>query len=294
MQPALQLKRNSGAPRRAASTAARALEDSSCRATVSRQLAQLAASQPQPGSPLLTVQQLQYVCHGCVCDILGQAKARSRRDARSPAAAAAAETPGLEPWQLSAQVQSQLLADSASAVMRLEPDRPRSLERSAVADPAQAFHTNLQLRMYRLARQQGSDYWAMRATPGLLSTATLTPNPTIDCLEAAVEAGQQALSALRRCRRLLPDPWLNGFDAALSARQPQVACAERQLQLLRRTGNPVAAANSLRGVAEQALASCDVSRQIADSGSGMMCDGCGEAALGVRRCSRCKQARYCR
>jgi hypothetical protein len=84
---------------------------------------------------------------------------------------------------------------------------------------------------------------------------------------SAAAAARLALAALdslpaelERSRKLLPDVWVQHMEAGSQ-------CASAPVVRAVLNGNPVRAA---------------------------ACDGCGSIAVGLRRCSRCRRAKYCR
>ena len=105
------------------------------------------------------------------------------------------------------------------------------------------------------------------------------------------------LKALRRCRRLLPEAWVLPLQQLAELARPLVPGAREELRLLQQRASGVAGASeealraSLAGRLLQPNRTQGQPRQFAHATD---CDGCGQRAVGLRRCARCKQAQYCR
>ena len=113
-----------------------------------------------------------------------------------------------------------------------------------------------------------------------------------EAMEAAISAFQHAEPALQRCRRLLPDFWIRRLECFV--REAAAALPGAEAQLRGRRAMDAATAAALQRQVEQARQEQMERVRSIDLSHCNRCDGCGRLALGLRRCSRCKQAQYCR
>jgi hypothetical protein len=163
------------------------------------------------------------------------------------------------------------------------------------------------LQAARLGQEQHSDYWVLFGAAKAIHLATCCPLEVgRSSLAAALDLYElTAGTALPRCKRLLPAAWVFplGNDAqVLKALLPR---AHEQLQLLRQASS--SRGNVGRETCMAVLASAAAQRAAVKHGQEglwkdrdlgpsilLECNGCGELAVGLRRCARCKQAQYCR
>ena len=165
-----------------------------CKRRLQRQLEQLASSEGRQ-EPLLTVEQLQYRCY--------YSAAVSAKLAEQPS--------GVQRAELAAAA-----ASSARAMRQLEPGNPKTHVVAASAlrfDTAMCNHkqtVQLYLRAFELAQQQRSDIWSANSAVNALCLATQHPSEVgHSALARAVAAFEQMdEAALRRCKRLLPELWV--------------------------------------------------------------------------------------
>ena len=240
------------------------------RQLIDQQLQQLAGSGQQ--SLLLTAHQLQYTCCCAVAHIGG-------RMAQLPGRAA-----------------QEAISLSCEAVLRLEPEHPQSWV-LVVKDTGLAQSVQMFLHAVQLAQQQRSDWWVIRADGVAMSlAATGRAFLSRTTLEATLAAAQQMPAALQRCRGLLPEAWAEKAKALVQMSSAQAAIVSQHLQRLQQDSTDDA--GSSRAAANQATeAAVSQFCQILDTSTeqlGCKCHGCGREAVGLRKCSRCKQAQYCR
>ena len=127
-------------------------------------------------------------------------------------------------------------------------------------------------------------------------------------LAAALELYEQtAETALRRCKRLLPVAWVLALGHGVQMARALLPRVHGQLKLLRQAssssrGNSGTEARTalLASASAQRAAAANEHERISVQGdlglcpAAVVCNGCGELAVGLRRCARCKQAQYCR
>ena len=199
----------------------------------------------------------------------------------------------------------QMLAHSASSMMRLEPLNPASLlAKSAVTaqDTLRGLEIKIQLTIqgYEEAKRQrhylrawmissgavaglGTQLLAFGARPALMSTTV------VGLLRAAVEAFEEAEASYLPIKRLLPELWVSGA-AALGT-----VARQAMPQVLRVIAEP-GAAQQQPGSSSQHTAEAlhrAMANYIIQLGE-TRCAGCGKQAQGLRKCSRCREAGYCR
>ena len=192
-------------------------------------------------------------------------------------------------------------AISAQTMRQLEPNNPKSHFKATSAllyeAPVRDFKQAVQgfLRAFELSRQQRSDFWSVQSAVNALSFATTRPSEVgHSALAAAVAAFEQtAEAALRRCKRLLP-------EVDVERARPLLPGAHEQLQLWQQQASSrrcaSSAASQASGSAQRAAArqQPDRTRRDLDARHITDCDSCGQPAVGLRRCGRCKKAQYCR
>lgn len=189
----------------------------------------------------------------------------------------------------------------ADVMQRLQPSNPKTLLALAMAAELVPRGTLRALRLYllmhSLAEQRwASPYWAalsaMRAQRQLAACGDEERrHPEFERLAAAtVAAGQQAARALRQCRRMLPSPWLQQLEAeALQEIEAQPPAAGPRAVFS--GGGSSTSDGSVADAREQG----SMQRWIKEhpQADSSVCCGCGQRAVGLRACARCKQARYC-
>ena len=255
-----------------------------CSCLLQRQLEQLAASEGQQ-EQLPTVEHLQYNCWSIALPFACQLSQPSAGQLATLKAVA---------------------ASSAQAMRQLEPSNPHSHVAAAEALQVDCHRQQTQqrvefyLRAFELAQQQRSDYWTAVGAVNAFFVATFCPlEDGHSALAAAVAAFEQAAeAALRRCKRLLPEQWVRPLEYDEQVARCLLPGAHEQLQLWQGqphgAGPAVSAALQASGDAQAEASSQQVDTSGFDAAHATDCDGCGQAAVGLRRCARCKKAQYCR
>jgi len=255
-----------------------------------RQLQQLSAARDAAGSgqsdgtPLLTFHQLRYALH------CGTYTAAALMEVRL---CEGAQLTGRPPPQPQTGAASQVVASSMASLVSLEPHSVKSLMLEATGAPA-SQETSACLRCFHEAQRQGCDCTAARAAIFAVTYAANCSTPVSpNTLLAALAALQHAEPALRRCKRLLPQPWLAELEISLPfvqatcRRLTATAVIRLQQQLLHPLGQQAAVEAVARH--RQETYALGVQAQ-----SASQCSGCGRHAVGLRRCAACQQAQYCR
>jgi hypothetical protein len=132
----------------------------------------------------------------------------------------------------------------------------------------------------------------------VLSITVSTFSIDLPTFEVAVSAFPEAQAALRRCKRLLPGNWAAGLVDGMAVAEGLLPAVQARLDVLQgaRSGS-ISWAGVEAGVARisaAARAGLTAMATMPLDQSLCMCDSCGQAGVGVRRCSRCRQAQYCR
>jgi hypothetical protein len=197
----------------------------------------------------------------------------------------------------------------AQTLCQLEPNNPKTLVGTATAlrvdltvrsykQAAQSF-----LRAFELAQQQRSDFWSAHSAASATCLATYHPFEVgHSTLAAAVAAFEQtAEAALRRCKHLLPEVWVRPLATTVEVARPLLPGAHKQLRLLLQQGSNSSRAASAALQASSVAQAAAVNEHAHKIGlrhfcaaQTTQCDGCGQEAVGLRRCARCKKAQYCR
>lgn len=273
-----------------ASQLATLLRSTMLREVVSGQLAQLAAATGQEQAPL-NVQQLQYVCC-CLASLSADTLRSGLNLARQAAGQGVSLPPSFGRVAPSAAALESLQAAGAccaATVLQLEPDNPKSHCIAAFSASTQATRTGHigraiehSMQAYRLAAGQRNDWalaysahWAVVCTAGAVSMGTSFVSGSM--IRAALEAHQQAELALCRCKHVLPKLWIDVLQIADN--EPRIRHLQAALQGQHPPPLTPTAARMQRTFER-------VERAAA-------CDGCGQSAVGLRRCARCRQAQYC-
>lgn len=145
----------------------------------------------------------------------------------------------------------------------------------------------LYLPAYQLGRQQRSDYWLIMGASWAAKRVVMA----LECgtgqratAEAALAALQDAAPALRRCKKLPPVQDVQQLEAAVVEAQQVDSPLRSQLQ------HPASSISTGGG----GDSSSDMFDALGDCFSSMRCNGCRKHAVGLRKCSRCRRAAYCR
>ena len=151
------------------------------------------------------------------------------------------------------------------------------------------------LRMHQLAVQQNRG--ATQAMSGALALQ-VAAHPGLQPMsrgvrEAATAAFEGADAALSRCRRLLPEPWLQRVAMAVGNAGPLLAAARALPQHPGGDSNSGGGGGGGGGGGSRAQPAPQPSHAAAVHRFST-CDCCGQRAVGLRRCSGCRHAQYCR
>jgi hypothetical protein len=257
-----------------------------CKRRLQHQLEPLAGGEGHREA-LLTLEQLQYSC--CFAAI------KHADDLPQPTAEQLAELKAAAAW-------------CVQTLRQLEPNNPKThyaavdAQRLDLAKRDYKQAAKCHLRAFELAKQQRSDAWMIHSASNWLVLAACHP---LDVGHSTAAFEQTAEAALRRCRRLLPEVWVQGMIVELDMARSVLPGAREQLQLLqqqqqaRRRGPAVTGSEALLvSAAAQVAALREQAKSVGprrfDNGELTNCDGCGQEAVGLRRCARCKKAQYCR
>ena len=160
------------------------------------------------------------------------------------------------------------------------------------------------LQAWRLGQQQRSEFWTGIGAASALTTAAYQPLEVGQRAFAAALAAfeETAEAAVRRCKRLLPEEWALSLQHNVDVAASLLPRAHEQLRLLQQArGGSLASRAAVRAsaIAQWAAAEKHIDTQIGGSHRlepehANSYDGCGQQAVGLRRCSRCKRAQYCR
>ncbi|PRW56598.1 MYND finger [Chlorella sorokiniana] len=139
------------------------------------------------------------------------------------------------------------------------------------------------------AQQRGSDLHL--ATVGfnwLIFAANNPQSQDQGLIEAAIAAGPEAVLALKRCKKNLPDTWTAPLqEVADVAHRQLLPSVKAQLDYVQRRGG----AQDL--LAKQKGASQAAQQLQQPAHEKYACDACGQYSLALRACSVWKSARYC-
>ncbi|KAL4440155.1 hypothetical protein ABPG75_003156 [Micractinium tetrahymenae] len=221
--------------------------------------------------------------------------------------------PGLPPgaWEALQGVAE----EAAAEALQLEPDSPKVHLAVGNVLTVPGKHQRAMdhyLRCAELAQQQGSDLFTAAAGiqaviligPELSRSATSGGRFPVSraSMQAALEAFRQAEPALKRCKRLLPQGWVAEYEAMLPMARGARQAAQLRLQRWQVEGEQAAtdsigSASQARSLARRAAETERAMLQLAEQAlvheALMQCDGCGQSAVGLQRCARCRRARYC-
>jgi hypothetical protein len=196
--------------------------------------------------------------------------------------------------------------EAGAALRQLEPNNPKSHSGAALAlnlgggSQQQIFESHM--RSFELGQQQGSDFYTCSGACMALNEAAFAPLEVGHrALASALAAFEQtAEAALRRCKRLLPEEWVRHLERQAERARTLVPGAREQLRLLQQQASGTAAAREALGTSVAAQVAAVGTREQSVGGQHRQfphdidCDGCGKPAVGLRRCSRCQPAQYCR
>ena len=255
-----------------------------CKRRLQSQLEQAAGSKEEQAR-LPTITQLLYSCCFCLLKFASMVQ----QDQPQPTASELSQV-------------TTAAARSALVLRQLEPGNPKT-------HFGEVFYLQLRerwqeavgccLRGSELGQQQRSDFFIVYGASSALYVASQHPlevgHSTLAAALAAFE--QMPEAALHRCRRLLPADWVRTLERQVEQARPLVPGAQMQLRLLQQQAGGVAGATqALRAsVAAQTAAAKEAAggdrNQFVHA---LDCDNCGQRAVGLRRCARCKRAQYCR
>lgn len=212
------------------------------RPALQRALAALEERQAQeagPAAPLPTAAQLEWACNYLAAHSAVQIEEQQQLQQRGTTVQLAAQLGivGPAPEQLCRQqlhVVCSVERRAVEALLQLEPDNPKGLMLAAAAyshseaDAELAAH--LFLRSHGLGRAQRSDWFVAEGAARALSVVA-------DCgasvgratLEAVVAAYADVAPARKRCRQLLPHPWVASMELFASAEQQLLGYIQQQL-----------------------------------------------------------------
>ncbi len=254
-----------------------AQEACSAHNTISRQLQQ---AQRCIGQQILTADQLEAACHRLA--IMGASEVL--------ASYASQQTPPAEHGGLEAVVPlaaAMLAIGSSERLLALENNSPRSLLTAgmalvyAAANSPSSMQQLLQraagcfMSALRAAEAARSPYWIAHVASFALPVA-IGPMTTVSHadLAALVAAAEGVPAAVKQLSPVLPQMWVANLKYHASQAAATLPAARARLQ-----------GGMAFESAQQALA--DVAARNAPT---CTCSGCGQRALGLQRCARCKQA----
>lgn len=241
-----------------------------CRAAISRQLQQLAAGEESHPAPAVSVEQLH---EACACHL--------------HRAAARVCSPGSNQRDSEEVQEVARFATCALRLLSYESMKRIEFETDHLVPGSDSLEDDLHrlLRGYALAQQHRSDFWQCRfAVLALNYAGTGTVDLPPPLLARVAYAFQQAQAAFRRCSRLLPDGWLTAERAGFQLGQTLLPSVLARAQLGRK---------SSRSVAAHAEFKRTLGQMRGELNTHLECPGCGEQAVALRACSRCRTARYC-
>ena len=279
--------------------AASLLERPDAQAQLSQALCSLSAGRPAGLQPF-SLQHLQYVCHEHAVEAALRICAPSTAPGSGLQCLAAQQQLQRQPSMVAAAAAAR---SAAAALVRLEPDNPRSplvaahpLLGSGFLLPDVATLPNL-LKGIRQAQQRGSGYYAVFLTGAAANACSRAESGTAPAELQAVEAAlREAEAAVPRCRRVLPQRWVSVLESCLPIFRDMLQAARLRSATFQavRSGDPqaIASANRHWQANLQAFAST-VEQKKAQVAAADVCTGCGKHAVGLRACARCRAARYC-
>lgn len=191
-----------------------------------------------------------------------------------------------------------------TTLLELEPRNPRShILAGEVADTLRlrpGRNIEHMLRAHQLAVEQRSDYYAARSAYEAIIVAGTDMNLALSqaMLEAALAAAEQAQAALQRCKSMLPESWVCIVETGLRQSAPmmvqnvQAALAYHQHMASAASLEDLQQAEALREAATS-MAARTMMHPPADTNL-LLCAGCQQQAVGLRKCSICGRALYCR
>jgi len=244
-------------------------------------------AQAQARPQAFTLAQLH---HATSCAVVQLAMNASCTDIRRMPAGHAAGLPGSAAF-LAAATRTQLPGAYVKAATHLvcsavELRTPKSL--TAAASPASLLGerqrgASLYLRSFELARQQGSDFYtAFSPTLAFMEAAAWPASLSRGTVQAIHTAFKDVQPAIRRCRQVLPQPWVEELESSFQAAQKMQGAAQALLQ------HAASSPDERRQAIQRVLASMP-------DDTPCTCAGCGQhSAVGLRRCGACKKVQYCR
>ena len=185
--------------------------------------------------------------------------------------------------------------DSSERLLLLDPANPRAIlcavpgleARGAIAGrnvEVGQRGLDLYLSALRAATASGSRFWEVAASFEALRRL-LIPGMRVshDDLAAVVAVAEAAPAVVKQLHRLLPQPWSSMLSHRAEMLKLGVEAGRRRLQSGQITATQAAAV----------MAAMDERTEELGGVTGVTrpaCSGCGQPALSLRRCSRCKQA----
>ncbi len=133
----------------------------------------------------------------------------------------------------------------------------------------------------RAAETANSPYYRMSsALPALAYAAEPVVAVSTRDLAALIAVAEEAPAAIKQLRGVLPHSWVASLQVDADAGLAMLPAAKLRLQ-----GISAPDDDERMAAAEQAAAA-----EKAAPTEGCTCSGCGQRAIGLRRCARCKQA----
>lgn len=213
---------------------------------------------------------------------------------------------------------------SVAAMQQMQPGSLKAAEHAALSSitgPGQQT-ADLFLRLHEMDRQQGSDWYVARAACGAAAACAPRGKAAVraETLRAAKAAFEQSEGARRRLKRLLPEAWMQSLDQMVAVASAMLVLAQRTSRSSGQqqgsspgagSGNTAAggsssgrdaASGSSAGRGAGAMpdinatieAYAGLGRSLMSMSQHCVCSGCGKTAVGLRRCSGCHTASYCR
>jgi len=258
------------------------LASPTARTAICRQLEQLSAEQPE-GQPPFTWLQLEGACQAALID-----EARNMMLYSPEAGRTAAQ-------RHTAEAAQPVLQTAIDAWRQLEPSNLKTNAATAIAAPLRqrdlAYLPPLRSAL-QLAQQQRSPYWVARCALAAVLLSLAVPCEA-GVLRAVMEDFSQVGPALNSCKWLLPEGWMTGLSSAHRAATTTLPILRSRLAALESgaADSPQAAFDMGADGAQQLQAAWVEQWHWLDSID--KCAGCGQIAVGLRACSRCRSVKYC-
>jgi len=249
--------------------------------TISRQMQQLQSSS---GQQVLTAAQLEAALHRItIISAAGVLKVYARQHVAPQEVRSVADA----------------LVVGSERLLVLEPHSPHALHMAArgfinlesSSSSSSAAQSAVQrglcclMAAFRAAEAAHSPYWKVRSGSRalMLAAAPMMAVSNSD-LAALIAAAEEAPAAVRQLRRVVPQSWVAILQETVDAATRLLPAARLRLHGGSGTaGQQWAAATA--GIEQHAAALKQATAQV-----GCTCSGCGQRALGLQRCARCKKA----